>query len=197
MVLLGGLFALNVALNIPLFQAGEMPYRDSIEGGYAATARFFTAHPNPFGWNPTQYCGLPSQFTYMPGLPYLAAALSRATAIPPEHAYRVVAAVFGCLGPVGLFVFVLYFTRNRWWALAAALAYTFFSPLYYLVHTIDLDRGNAFLPWRLQVLVKYGEGPHNAGLTLIPLALVALWEAGISRGFGRSLRRRYCWRRSR
>ena len=26
------------------------------------------------------------------------------------------------------------------------------------------------------MLVKYGEGPHNAGLALLPLALVALWQ---------------------
>jgi hypothetical protein len=183
--LLVGLFLLNVALNIPLFQAGEMPYRDSIEGGYAATARFFAAHPSPWGWNPTQYCGLPAQFTYMPGLPYLAAAMSRLMPVQPDYAYRIVSSTFACLGPVTLFVFVFYFTRNRWWALAAALAYTFFSPSYYLVHAIDVDRGESFLPWRLQVLLKYGEGPHNAGLTLLPLALVAVWEAGISRGFGR------------
>src|SRR5207248_5494733 len=107
------------------------------------------------------------------------------TPLAPERAYCIVAAAFACFGPAALFVFVLYFTRSRWWAVAAALAYTMFSPLYYLVHTIDLDRGNAYLPWRLQVLLKYGEGPHNAGLTLIPLALVALWEAGIRRGFVR------------
>src|ERR1700676_4468261 len=59
----GGLFALNIGLNIPLFESGEMPYRDSIEGGYASMARFFSAHPNPWGWNPMQYCGLPAQFT--------------------------------------------------------------------------------------------------------------------------------------
>ena len=34
-------------------------------------ARFITAHPNPWGWNPFQYCGLPTQFLYVPLLPYL------------------------------------------------------------------------------------------------------------------------------
>src|SRR5258708_4533727 len=118
-----GVFALNVALNIPLFQPGEMPYRDSIEGGYAAMARFFSQYPNPWGWNPTQYCGLPAQFTYLPGLPYLAAAMS--PLVPPDYAYRILAALFACLGPATLFVFALCFTRSRGWALAVALAYTF------------------------------------------------------------------------
>lgn len=180
----GGLFALNVALNIPLFEAGEMPYRDSIEGGYAAMARFFSAHPNPWGWNPTQYCGLPAQFTYVPGLLYVAAAARRlAPSIEIDHVYRIVASMFACLGPATLFLFAVYFTGSRWWALVIALAYTFLSPSYLLVPAIDVDRGTAYLPWRLQVLVKYGEGPHNAGLALIPLALAAAWEAGVSQGF--------------
>jgi len=180
----GGVFALNVSLNIPLFLPGEMPYRDSIEGGYAAMARFFSDNPNPWGWNPTQYCGLPAQFTYLPGLPYLAAAMSRlAPAVAPDYAYRIMAALFACLGPATLFCFVLYFTRSRRWALAVALAYTFYSPLYYFVHTIDRDRGLAYLPWRLQVLVKYGEGPHNLGLTVIPLAVLAVWRASVTSRF--------------
>ena len=122
-------------------------------------ARFFAANPNPWGWNPTQYGGLPAQFTYLPSLPYVAGLISRlAPSLEPDYAYRLLASTFACLGPATLFLFVLYFTRSRWWALAAALAYTFFSPSYYLVHTIDVDRGKAYLPWRLQVLVKYGEG---------------------------------------
>jgi len=184
LAVIAGLFALNVALNLSLFAPGETPYRDSIEGGYAAMARFFSENPNPWGWNPTQYGGLPAQFTYLPSLPYAAGMISRlAPSLAPDYAYRLLASTFACLGPVTLFIFVLYFTRSRWWALAAALAYTFFSPSYYLVHTIDVDRGKAYLPWRLQVLVKYGEGPHNAGLTLIPLALIAVWRAAIGRGF--------------
>jgi hypothetical protein len=176
----------QLPLNLPLFAPGEGPYRGSIEGGYAAMARFFSQHPNPWGWNPTQYCGLPSQFTYVPVMPYLAAGASWAVrSLPVEYIYRIVASTFACLGPASLFLFVLYFTRSRWWALSAAIVYTFFSPVYSLIHTIDLDRGSAYLPWRLQVLVKYGEGPHNAGLTLIPLALAAVWECGVGRGFRR------------
>jgi hypothetical protein len=184
LALAGGLFALNVALNTPLFLPGETPYRDSIEGGYAGMARIFAVNPNPWGWNATQYCGLPEQFTYLPSLPYVAATISRIVpALSPDYSYRILASTFACLGPATVFFFVLYFTRSRGWALGTALAYTFFSPSYYLVRTIDLDRGKFLLPWRLQVLAKYGEGPHNAGLTLIPLALIAVWSAATSSGF--------------
>jgi len=170
------LFALNVLLNLPLFRSGAMPYRDSIELGYASMTRFYSLHPNPFGWNPFQYCGLPTQFIYLPGLQYIAATLAHLLPIDPAYLYRLLAASLACLGPSTVFLFVAYFTRQRWWALAAALSYTLFSPLYGMVSTIDRDRGSIQLPWRLLVLVKYGEGPHNAGLALLPLALIALWE---------------------
>ncbi len=172
------LFLLNFGLNTPLFMQGDMPYRDSIEAGYASMARFVTAHPNPWGWNPTQYCGLPVQFVYVPLLPYAAALASHVTGAPPEYLYRLITASMVCLGPSTLFLFVVYFTRSRMWALAAALAYTFFSPLYGMARQIDKDRGGiAQIPWRLQVFAKYGEGPHNTGLTLMPLALAAAWAA--------------------
>ncbi len=38
------IFALNALLNIPLFRFGAMPFRDSIELGYAAMDRFFSLH---------------------------------------------------------------------------------------------------------------------------------------------------------
>jgi hypothetical protein len=179
-----GIFLVNAALNGPLFMPGEMPFRGSIEGGYVGMARFVAANPHPWGWNPLQYGGLPTQSMYLPALPYLTAGV--VWVLPgasPDHVYRVLTAVLACLGPVSLFFFVLYFTRSRGWALAAALAYTFFSPLYGLVRTIDRDRGIVQLPWRIQVLAKYGEGPHNAGLTLLPPALMAVWVAGVGRRY--------------
>lgn len=180
--------ALNIALNLPLFEPGEARYRDSIEGGYASMARFWWRHPHPWGWNRTEYGGLPSQFTYLPGISYVAGIAARlAPVAEPYHVYRVVAATFACLAPAALFVFVSYFTRSRPWALAAAVAYTFFSPAYGLISTIDKDRGAVYLPWRLQVLVKYGEGPHNAGLVLMLLALPAMWAAATRGGFSRIL----------
>ncbi len=179
-LLAAGVFALNLVLNAPLFRAGEMPYRDSIEGGYVSMARFFAAHPNPWGWNPMQYCGLPAQFTYLPLLPYRVAAYIEAfPGTEPAQVYRMITTLAACLGPVTLFFFVIYFARSRRAALAIAVAYSVFSPLYGLIPQINFDRGVAALPWRWQLLVKYGEGPHNAGLALLPLALMAMWAAGV------------------
>jgi len=88
-----------------------------------------------------------------------------------------------CLGPVTAFVFALYFTGSRRWSLAAALAYSFLSPSYGLFPAVEQDRGIVQLPWRVQVLAKYGEGPHNTALALMPLVLLALWLAGRRRGY--------------
>ncbi len=182
------IFLLNVWLCAPLFAPGELPFRGSIEGGYVGMARFVSEHPNPWGWNPFPYCGLPTQFMYVPGLPYLTALfLHLLPHASPALVYRIIASLATCLGPVTLFLFALYFTRSRRWAFAAALAYSFISVSYALFPAVEKDRGIVQLPWRIQVLAKYGEGPHNTGLTLLPLALLAVWLAGKGRGYPRIL----------
>ncbi|MBL8292284.1 MAG: hypothetical protein JNN08_10635, partial [Bryobacterales bacterium] len=178
------IFLLNVALNAALFLPGESKYRDSIEGGYASMALFFANNPNPFGWNPLQYGGMPAHLWYLPGIPYLsAAAIHLLPFLKPEHVYRLVTVTFACLPPVTLFFFILYFTGSRVWAAIAALGYTFISPSFAVYRAIWHDQGITYVPWRIQTLIKYGEGPHNAGLALLPLALIACWRVAVSRTF--------------
>jgi hypothetical protein len=178
------IFLLNVCLNAPLFMRGELPFRGSIEDGYVAIARFVSAHPNPWGWDPFQYCGIPTRFLYVPVLPYLTAFLAHLLPhVPLAFIYRVIVSAMTCLGPVTVFFFALYFTGSRRWPLAAALVYSFLSPSYGLFPAVEQDRGIVQLPWRVQVLAKYGEGPHNTALALMPLVLLALWLAGRRRGY--------------
>ena len=179
---------LNLWLNAPLFLSGELPFRGSVEGGYVSMARFLSQHPNPWGWNPFPYCGLPVQFMYVPALPYLSALGIRLLPhISPDLVFRTIVSLAACFGPVTLFFFALHFTRSRRWALVTALAYSFLSPSYGLFPAVEKDRGIVQLPWRIQVLAKYGEGPHNTGLTLLPMALLAVWLAGKRRGYPRIL----------
>lgn len=176
------LAAFNVLLNLPLFGAGAQPYRGSIEAGYAGIARFFAEHPDPWGWNPFVYCGLPSQFVYLPGVPYAVALLMwLAPQLEALQAYRILVGLLACLGPSTLFLFASRAGGSMAWALAAAVGYSLCSPSYDLFPAIDADRGLLPVPWRLHVMVKYGEGPHNAGLMLIPLALWAVWNAAYDR----------------
>jgi hypothetical protein len=174
---------MNLGLNRPLFSPGESPYRQSIELGYAGISRFIEEHPSPWGWNPFPYCGLPTQFLYLPVVPYAVAVLTWISHASHEVVYRIVTSLLTCLGPVTLFFLVLYFTKSRPWAALAAVGYTLFSPSYGLFEQIHGDRALTELPWRLQVLVKYGEGPHNVGLALLPLAVITLWRAGTGRHF--------------
>jgi hypothetical protein len=182
------IFLANILLNLPLFAPGDMPFPGSIERGYVGMARFVSQHPNPWGWNPYPYCGLPTQFMYVPGLPYFAGMWMRL--LPnssPDTVYRIIVSLATCLGPVTLFLLALHFMGSRRWAFGAAMAYSFISPSYALFPAVETDRGLVQLPWRVQVMAKYGEGPHNTVLTLLPIALLLLWLAIKGRGYPRIL----------
>jgi hypothetical protein len=185
---LSAIFLANVWLNLPLFVPGELPFPGTIERGYVGMARFVSQHPNPWGWNPFPYCGLPTQFMYVPVLPYFAGMWMRLLPnASPDTVYRIIVSLATCLGPVTLFLFALRFMGSRRWAFLAAMAYSFISPSYALFPAVEMDRGIVQLPWRVQVLAKYGEGPHNTVLTLLPIALLLLWTAIKGRGYPRIL----------
>ncbi len=166
--------ALNLYLYAPLFSPEERPYRGSIAQGYAGITRFIAEHPNPWGWNPQQYAGLPTQFTYPPLLPYAASTIHWLTGVDPFPSYRFLISSLACLGPVTLAFAFWYFTGSTWLSLLLGAAYSLCSPLYGLFTQIDGDRGLFYLPWRILALIKYGEGPHVSGMTFLPLILVAL-----------------------
>ena len=169
------LLTVNLWLVSPLLSPGESPYRDSIGPGYASMAAFFRDHPSPWGWNPNQYGGHPAEATYLPVVPYLAAWMSGLACFENViHATRVLFLFAGCLVPVAWFLYASQAGGMRpVLSFFAMLAYTLVSPEYGLFGAVDGDRGLAYLPWRLQVVAKYGEGPHTLGLALAPLALLA------------------------
>jgi len=180
-----GLLLLNLWIVAPLLLPGETPYRDSIGPGYASIAAFFRDHPNPWGWNAFQYCGNASQSTYLPVVPYLVGAVSRVLLSQDTvHVNRCVFLLSACLVPLTWYFFAVLRSGSWRFPFVALACYTVLSPEYALFQTIDADRGLAYLPWRLQVVVKYGEGPHALGLAIIPLALLALNRAARSSGFG-------------
>jgi len=145
-------------------------------------ARFISESPNPFGWNPMQYFGLPTHMWYLPGVPYVSAGLIKLLPmLKAEHVYRLFVTTAACLLPVTAFLLAYYFSRSRRWALIAAAGCMFLSPSYGLFYAVNWDRGITYLPWRMQILTKYGEGPHSTGLTLLPLALIFLWRTATQR----------------
>ncbi|HYM11011.1 MAG TPA: hypothetical protein VEU62_09765, partial [Bryobacterales bacterium] len=178
------IFAFNLALVGHLVTADRLIYRGSIEGAFIGLARFLSHHPNPFGWYPYWYGGTPIQFTYTPGLHYLNALVMRLLPfLSAGQAYHAVSAVMYSLGSVTAAYLAYFFTRERWWALGAGMLYSLWTPALWLIRAVRLDSGDFHAPWRLQVLAKYGEGPHIASLALLPLAVCALWRVAERRGF--------------
>jgi hypothetical protein len=141
-------------------------------------ARMIAAHPHPWGWNPMMYAGLPTQFLYLPGIPYIVAAAGWLTG---TDALRLVTGAAACLAPLSAAALIFYFTRSRGAALGAAMATSLLSPGYFFFEQLSSDIGLVQIPWRLQLLVKYGEGPHNLSLLLLPVAAIAMWKAATGR----------------
>ncbi|MBI3666500.1 MAG: hypothetical protein HY236_09820 [Acidobacteria bacterium] len=182
------LFLFNAALVGPLFVTERASDKGSIEGAFIGLARFFSHHPNPFGWHPYWYGGAPAQYTYTPGLHYInALAMRLLGGLKPGQVYHAVTAVFYCLGAVTMAYMVYFFTRERWWALGAGMLYSLWSPAQWLIREVRVASVGFEAPWRLQVLVRWGEGPHIASLALLPLAVCALWKAANQkRGFSQT-----------
>lgn len=178
------LFLFNLWLNWKILLPGVIPYRGSIERGYAYMARLFAANPDYLSWNHWQYCGIPMHFVYLPLLPYFDAMwLWLLPAADATYVHRAVCGIAVLAAPSAVFLLFVQRTASRNAALWAGLAVTLISPLYALIETIDGDRGLMQVPWRIQVLIKYGEGPHSVGIFLLILALAVIWRAATRPGF--------------
>ncbi len=168
------LFATNAWICRELFRIEYLRYLDSIEGAYIGLARWILEHPFDWSWFPLWYNGIPFQDSYPPLLHFLVALTAGLSGASPALSYHAVTAVLYCLGPVTLFWFACRLSGERWVSFYAALFYSVVSPAALLVSEIAADMGTAFGARRLHALVRYGEGPHIAAMTLLPVALVAL-----------------------
>lgn len=145
----------------------------SIEAAYIGLSRYLLAHWRDFSWFPLWYAGIPAQNTYPPLLHWFVALVALVRGISTAHAYHWAAALFYCLGPVTLFALTLRLSGSPRGAFIAGALYSTLSPSAWLMPEIGRDTG-LFHPERLTALVRYGEGPHIASLTLLPLAIVFL-----------------------
>jgi len=170
-----GLLSLNVALIFPRFTGEYTQYLGSIEAGYISVAQFIVEHFPHLGWNPLWYMGYPFHIFYTPLLPYLMAAInSLIPTISTPAAYRLITSFLYALGPITLYIFVEELTKRDDTALISALFYSLLPSASYFIGGIrDVASGFGYAPWRLLVLVLYGEGPHISGLTFTPLAVLS------------------------
>ncbi|MCW5978424.1 MAG: hypothetical protein KIT09_10120 [Bryobacteraceae bacterium] len=178
------LLALNASICRDLFVTEYTRHMGSIEGAYIGLSRYILQRPFEFGWFPLWYCGIPFQNAYPPLLHYVAAA-AWAGGVSPALAYHAVAAVFYALGPVTIFVFAVALSGDRLASFSAAAGYSLISPSIFMAESVRAWAAPAWTPARLRSLVEYGDGPHVAALTLLPLALIALDRVWRNGGFAR------------
>ncbi len=137
-------------------------------------SRYALHHWGDLKWLPWWFCGMPFLQVYQPGLHVTIAAFAGSLHIAPERAYHIVTAALYCLGPISLYALCYRATQRRDAALLAGLIYSLFSPAALVSSVIRADLGGLWNARRYQTLVHYGEGPHIAVLTLLPLVILSL-----------------------
>lgn len=174
------LFLVNFYVCRSLFRIEYLNQMGSIEAAFVSLARYINGNWRDLTWFPLWYDGIPYQDTYPPLLHWAVALTSMAVRLSPAHAYHVVVALLYCLAPVTLFALCLALSGSRAYSFFAGLIYSVLSPSAFIATSIARDIG-FMKPRRLQTLVVYGEGPHLAGLVLLPLAALALHRAAARR----------------
>jgi hypothetical protein len=177
------LAAVNVSIVEKLFFVEFTDNMQTNDGSFLGITRYILAHFPHLTWFPQWFNGLPFENTYTPMLHLMDAAFAWTTGSSPAHAYNFVTGFFYAAGPVFLFLFA--------WRLTGYLEASFFASLLYSLYSpaalFPFFRGDVgfWNPWRLRVLVFWGEGPHITMLAVLPLALLAAWTAISTR--------RYVW----
>ncbi len=144
----------------------------SIEAVYIGLARYITRNARDLTWYPLWYNGIPYQDTYPPLLHWIVALIASIFRCSPALSYHIVTAFLYCMGPVTLFLLCVALSGSRAYSFFVGLVYSVLSPSAFVIADIRHEIG-LLRPRRLQTLVAWGEGPHVAGLTLLPLAI--LW----------------------
>lgn len=165
------LFFFNVFVTLRLFHSDYIAQMPSIDGAFIGLARYIRDHFADLTWMPLWYGGIPFPDCYPPLLHALVAALSGLGRIDIGLAYHAAVATLYCLGPVTLYWAARRLGANRWPAFLACLGYSLLSPSIWLAAELRHDIGGWFAPCRLDAMVRWGEGPHIASLTLLPVAL--------------------------
>jgi hypothetical protein len=164
----------------PLFKLEYLDNWGSIESTFIADGRFLADHwPHPL-WQPLWYGGTRFDYVYPPAIRYGTAALARTASIPPVRAYHIFTALLYAVGIAGVYVLIRTGSGSRRGAWLGAAATALVSPSFLLMAGYRAD-SVYLVPQRLNVLLKYGEGPHISALSLLPLALAAAFY-GLRRG---------------
>lgn len=169
------IYALTVGLIFPLFRLNYLANWGSIECTFIADARLLQENWLQHLWQPAWYLGTRSDYVYPPGLRYGPAILSWLLDVTPAHAYHICIALIYAFGIVAVYLWARTATGSRGAAWLAAAGVALVSPCFLMASDL---RGDSPLgvPWRLHVLMTYGEGPHVSSLAFLPLAWLGAWR---------------------
>ncbi len=168
--------AIAAAMIWPIFKTKYYENWMTIDSTFIADARYLSENlPHP-GWQPLWYGGTRFDYVYPPALRYGTAILSKLTGFVPAKAYHVYTALFYSLGIAFVYLLVRTGSHSRLYGWAASLAAATVSPAFLFILHIRADAYPDF-PQRLNVLVRYGEGPHMTAFAILPLALALAWHA--------------------
>ncbi len=170
------LLTINIFFVKKLFLVDFTDNMQTNAGSFLAISRFILRHWPHLDWFPWWFNGEPFENSYTPMLPLMDAAFVWITGSSVARAFNFVTASFYVAGPVLLFLFVWRVSGFLETSFFGALLYSLFSPVN-LFHRFRVDAGGLWNPWRLRTLVHYAEGPHNAVLSLLPLALLIVYLA--------------------
>jgi hypothetical protein len=171
------IYAIAAFLILPLFRVKYLDLWGSIESTFIADARFLRDHwPHP-NWQPNWYLGTRTDYIYPPALRYGTAALAKAIPIIlPVRAYHLYIAIFYCFGIAAVYLLIRAGSGSRWAGWIGAVSTALISPSYLFVESIRTDASYQ-MPFRLNVLVRYGEGPHMTALAWLPFVLAFAFRA--------------------
>jgi hypothetical protein len=170
------IFLAAAVMIFPLFRIEYLNNWGSIDSTFIADARFLKEHwPHPL-WLPDWYCGTRWDYIYPPALRYGAALLSMLAGISTARSYHLYTAILYGLGSVGVYALLRATGTSRAWGWIGAAATALVSPAFLFLREVRED-ALLQMPQRLNVLVKWGEGPHVSALAILPLALACAWMA--------------------
>jgi hypothetical protein len=170
------IFALSAFLIWPLFRMEYMENWGSIESTFIADGRMLRERGPHAAWQPNWYLGTRFDYVYPPALRHGTAALSKWLDVSTARSYHIYTAIMYCLGIAGIYWLVRAGSGWRVWAWVAAISVSIQSPVLLFVEIIRKDYAAVrYMPTRLGVLIRYGEGPHMSALAILGFALAAAW----------------------
>ena len=168
------LSALNLLICYRLFALDASAAVFSTDAIYISISRYVLNHWRDLSWWPIWYGGVPGSTVYPPLLHALTALLAATEHAGVPLAHHQLAGVGYALGPVTLLLLAWRLSGSLATACGTGLCYTLLSPATWIVPWARADVGGVFRPFRLHVLLAYGDAPHVFALALLPLSIWAL-----------------------